>query len=81
MCECIRTFEKIWDQKYKEIIYKIKQTNINNLGVEFVGQSQDVINKIINKKRINVSNIETKYNCTQQIKLFKNMDKGEKIYI
>ena len=50
MCECIRTFEKIWDQKYKEIIYKIKQTNINNLGVEFVGQSQDVINKIINKK-------------------------------
>ena len=78
---CVNASErtkKIWDQKYKEIIYKIKQTNINNLGVEFVGQSQDVINKIINKKRINVSNIETKYNCTQQIKLFKKYGQGWK---
>lgn len=63
--------QQIWNERYNEIISKIKQANLNKLGVEFVGQSSDIINKIINKKKVNVTDIEKTYNCTQQRKLFK----------
>ena len=70
--------QKIWDERYNEIINKIKQTNLLNYGVEFPGQSQIVIDKIINKKKVNVSDIEKLYNCTQQRKLFKKYGQGWK---
>lgn len=70
--------QRIWDEKYENIINKIKQTNIKNLGVEFPGQSKIIVNKIINTKKINVSVIEKQYNCTQQRKLFKKYGQGWK---
>lgn len=78
---CLNSSERskrIWDEKYEKIINKIKQTNIKNLGVEFPGQSEIVINKSINTKKINVSKIEELYNCTQQRKLFKKYGQGWK---
>ena len=74
----LKRSKKIWNNKYEEIINKIKQTNLNKLGVEFVGQSKDVIDKIINKKKLNVLDIENIYNCTQQRKLFKKYGQGWK---
>lgn len=70
--------KQIWEEKYNEIINKIKQTNLNNFGVEFIGQSPNIIRKIINKKKMNVLNIEKKYNCIQQKKLFKKYGQGWK---
>ena len=70
--------KKIWAENYNEIINKIKQTNMKNLGVEFAGQSDEVIAKIVNKKRINVEHIENTYNCTQQKKLFQKYGQGWK---
>ena len=70
--------QRVWNENYDKIIDKIKCTNIKNLGVEFAGQSKDVINKIINKKKINVTDIENKYNCIQQKKLFKKYGQGWK---
>ena len=70
--------EKIWNNKYEEIINKIKQTNLNKLRVEFVGQSKEIIDKIVNTKKNNVLNIEKTYNCTQQQKLFQKYGQGWK---
>ena len=70
--------QKTWNEHYNEIINKIKCTNIRKIGVEFPGQCNKVIEKIIKKKKINVSDIEKKYNCTQQRKLFKLYGQGWK---
>ena len=70
--------KKIWDEKYDKIINKIKQTNLANLGVEFIGQSKEIIDKIVNTKKNNVLNIEKTYNCTQQRKLFQKYGQGWK---
>ena len=70
--------QKNWNEKYNEIINKIKATNNKNLGVNFAGQSLEVINKIINTKHTNVNDIEKQYNCTQQRKLFKKYGQGWK---
>ena len=37
--------QRVWNENYDKIIDKIKYTNIKNLGVEFAGQSKDVIKK------------------------------------
>lgn len=71
--------KKLWDERYDEIISKIKTTNLNNLNVEFVGQSKIIIDKIINKKKCNVLDIEKIFNCTQQKKLFKKYGQGWKV--
>ena len=71
--------KQIWNDKYDEIINKIKKTNIKNLGVKFPGQSDKVIQKIVEKKKTNVRDIEQQYNCTQQRKLFKKYGQSWKV--
>ena len=66
----------VWDNNHDEIINQVKQTNLNRYGVEFPGQSPEIINKMVLTKKLNVNKIEKQYNCVQQRKLFKLYGEG-----
>ena len=66
----------IWDKNHDKILNSVKQTNLNRYGVEFPGQSPEIINKMVLTKKLNVNEIEKQYNCVQQQKLFKLYGEG-----
>lgn len=76
---CINSSERnknIWNSKYDIIINKRIKTAQIKYGTDYPSQNSDVIDKIINSKKIKVSEIEKKYNCTQQRKLIKKYGQG-----